>query len=231
MVCAPATDWRHEKAISWLRQQAERKIPLGGITNGGWLLAEAGLLADHRHVLPSAQTQCDGAHMTVRYEIDRDRMTCNSSVAGLEMMVQLVALEHGADTAYQVRQRLVQDGLHPALSERDALTKEHLAQHAPRLLAVLRLMEANRETPLSPAALSQRIGLSLRHLERLFQEHCHCSPRQYYLRVRLDHPRALLQDTDLSVREISRAIGLDSASYFARRFRERFGCTPTQTRK
>ena len=230
LVCASAHECLHPGAIVWLREQADRSIPLGGITSGCLLLAEAGLLANYRHVVPPKDHPWVSDHPVARYEVDRDRMTCNSAIAALEMMVNLIATEHGSQTAYQVRQRLVEEGLHPALSERDALVKERLAQHAPRLLMAIRLMEASRETPLAPSELARRIGLSLRHFERLFQEHCQCSPRQYYLGVRLDHARALLQNTDMSVGNISRAIGLESASYFSRRYRERFGFAPTKER-
>ncbi len=230
LVSAPDNECRHSGAIKWLRGQAQRHMPMGGITSGCLLLAQAGLLAGYRHVLPHTSHQTNSEHVVARYEIDRDRMTCNSPVAALEMMIQLIATEHGADAAHQVRQRLVQDGLHPALSDRDALTKERLAQNAPRLLVAIKLMEANRETPLAPGVLAQRIGLSLRHFERLFQEHCRCSPRQYYLGVRLDHARELLRETDLPVGDVSRAVGLESASYFSRRYRERFGHSPIRER-
>ena len=229
LVCAPDTEQSQPEAIKWLRRQAQRQIPLGGIASGGRLLARAGLLDGYRYVLPPSG-EPSHENLEARYEIDRNRLTCNSPVAALEMMIQLIAIEHGPEVAYLVRQRLVRDGLHPALGERDALTKERLAQNAPRLLIAIKLMEANRESPLATSVLARRIGMSLRHFERLFQEHCQCSPRQYYLGVRLDHGRGLLRDTGLSVGDVSRAIGLQSASYFSRRYRERFGHPPSRER-
>ena len=229
LVCAPDTEQSQPEAMRWLRRQAQRQIPLGGIASGCRLLARAGLLDGYRYVLPPSG-ESSHENLEARYEIDRNRLTCNSPVAALEMMIQLIAIEHGPEVAYLVRQLLVADGLHPTLGERDALTKERLAQNAPRLLIAIKLMEANRESPLATSVLAQRIGMSLRHFERLFQEHCQCSPRQYYLGVRLDHGRGLLRATDLSVGDVSRAIGLESASYFSRRYRERFGHPPSRER-
>ena len=230
LVCSPKTKCRHPEAIAWLQQQAQRNIPLGGITSGCLMLSYAGLLEDYRHVLPAPTQATPTDHRVAGYEVDKDRMTCSSPIAALEMMVNLVAREHGPETAHHVRQRLVEEGLHPSLSDRDALMKEHLSQHAARLLVAINLMEANREVPLRPSVLAKRSGLSLRHFERLFKEHCHCSPRQYYLGVRLDHARVLLQDTNLSVGDVSRTIGLESASYFSRRYKERFGTSPSLER-
>ena len=229
LVCAPDIEHSQPQAIEWLRTLAQRHIPVGGIAGGCRLLVQAGLLDGYRQV-PSLSADSSHEYVEAHYEIDRDRLTCNSPVAALEMMIQLIGTEHGPEVAHLVRQRLVRDGFHPALGEQDALTKERLTQNAPRLLTAIRLMEANRGSPLAPSVLAQRIGMSLRHFERLFQEHCHCSPRQYYLGVRLDHGRELLRHTDLSVGDVSRAVGLESSSYFSRRYRERFGHPPTGER-
>ena len=230
MVCSPTHKCQNAEAIDWLKQQAQRNIPLGGITSGGLILARAGLLDGYRHVLPISKPSSHVNHRIVRYEADRDRMTCSSPMGALEMMINLISREHGSETAHKIRQRLVEEGLQPVFGERDPLIKERLSQHAARLLVAIAVMEANREMPLSPSVLADRSGLSLRHFERLFQEHCGCSPRQYYLDVRLDHARTLLQDTNMLIGDISKAIGLESASYFSRRYKERFGHSPNVER-
>ena len=223
VVCAPAAGRYDAAAIAWLQHQAEKNLPLGGIAGGSLLLAQAGLLDGYRHVLPGPQSLLNRDQPTPSFEFDGDRMTCISPRGALEMMLHVIGAEHGTDLAKCVREHLVIDGLHPTLDGPNAFVKERLAQTAPRLLTAITLMEANGESPLSPAELASRVGLSLRHLERLFQE--------YYLGVRLEHARGLLRNTNLSVSEVSRAIGLISGSYFSRRYRERFRHTPTPERE
>lgn len=56
------------------------------------------------------------------------------------------------------------------------------------------------------------------------------SPQVILLTRRLKHARTLLQDSDLSISEISQASGFESPSYFSRKFRSHFKQTPSEFR-
>jgi AraC family carnitine catabolism transcriptional activator len=79
-------------------------------------------------------------------------------------------------------------------------------------------------------ALATSIGVTRRQLERLFQLHLHTTPSHFYLGLRLDKARQLLQQTALSVTEVSIACGFELPSYFARCYKGRFGRSPRQDR-
>jgi AraC family carnitine catabolism transcriptional activator len=57
------------------------------------------------------------------------------------------------------------------------------------------------------------------------------SPGEFYLNLRLDRGRQLLQQTGLSVLEVSLACGFGSSSYFARCYKNRFQRPPRQDRQ
>lgn len=60
-------------------------------------------------------------------------------------------------------------------------------------------MEMNIEAPLSTDDLVNLVGVSRRHLERLFKQHLQAAPSKYYLDLRLENARQLLRQTDKTI--------------------------------
>jgi transcriptional regulator GlxA family with amidase domain len=67
-------------------------------------------------------------------------------------------------------------------------------------------------------------------MERLFKHHFGLRPAQYYLDLRLNKARLLLQQTSLSTFAIATACGFNSTSYLAKCYRTKFLITPRQER-
>ena len=80
------------------------------------------------------------------------------------------------------------------------------------------------------ATLAARIGLSARHLRRLFLAHLGVSPDQLARSRRAHFARRLLDDTDLTVLDIAFAAGFGSLRQFNRTMREVFRASPTDLR-
>ena len=57
------------------------------------------------------------------------------------------------------------------------------------------------------------------------------SPHEEIRRIQLQHARVLLQDSLLSVRDISARCGFKDDSYFVKVFSKEAGCTPTEFRR
>jgi len=81
------------------------------------------------------------------------------------------------------------------------------------------------------AMLAARIGLSARHLRRLFLAHLGMSPDQLARSRRAHFARRLLDDTDLTVVDIAFAAGFGSLRQFNRTMREVFRASPTDLRR
>lgn len=56
------------------------------------------------------------------------------------------------------------------------------------------------------------------------------SPNELLRRLRLRRASSLLATTDKSVSEVAYEVGFSSPSYFAKRYREEFGVSPTEKR-
>jgi len=92
-------------------------------------------------------------------------------------------------------------------------------------------MEQNCESPLTLGSIAQRIGLSLRNMERLFKTYTGLSPVQYYANVRLDRARGMVTQTDMKIVAIAAACGFSSPEYLARLYKKRFGLQARKDRQ
>jgi AraC family transcriptional regulator of adaptative response / DNA-3-methyladenine glycosylase II len=84
--------------------------------------------------------------------------------------------------------------------------------------------------PPSMAALAAQLGVSDRHLRRLFVRHWQVSPLQYLQTQRLLHAKQWLQDSPLSVAHVARASGFGSARRLYAAFAKHYQLSPGQLR-
>lgn len=80
------------------------------------------------------------------------------------------------------------------------------------------------------AELAARLGVSARHLRRLFVEHVGTTPDRLARSNRTHFARRLLDDTDLTVTDIAWASGFGSLRQLNRACREVFRSSPTELR-
>jgi AraC family transcriptional regulator of adaptative response / DNA-3-methyladenine glycosylase II len=78
--------------------------------------------------------------------------------------------------------------------------------------------------------LGRRLGISARHLRRLFVEHVGASPDQLARSRRVHFARRLLDDTDLTIVEIAAASGFGSVRQLNRTCRDVFRAAPGELR-
>ncbi len=81
------------------------------------------------------------------------------------------------------------------------------------------------------ADLGGRLGLSARHLRRLFHEHLGMTPDQLARSRRAHFARRLLDDTDLAIADVAFASGFGSLRQFNRTMLEVFRANPQQLRQ
>jgi len=87
-------------------------------------------------------------------------------------------------------------------------------------------IEAHVEDEVDLGECASHLGISRRQLERLFQRYLDTTPLQYLNKVRLQHARSLLTETNLSVMQVAVACGFGSSSYFSKVFRTQYGVSP-----
>ncbi len=224
------------KILSWLRRLERGGCRLGALTTGSYVLARAGLLEGYRCTihwenLAGFREDFPGIDTTAEvYEIDRNRMTCAGGTAAMDLMLGLIAVDHGRELATAVAEQFIHERIRdPSEPQRMAL-RNRLGITHPRLLEAIEIMEGDLEEPLSRDALAARTGISTRQLERLFRKYLQRTPTRYYLELRLYRARGLLTQTALSVLDVALACGFVSASHFSKCYRESFHKTPREER-
>ncbi len=113
---------------------------------------------------------------------------------------------------------------------RSQLQREH-STTALRLKEVLRYVAEHYQEHISLEQAAEIIHMSPKYFSNYFSETFHVSFVQYLNRYRIEQACILLQTTPLSVMEVGFQVGYGNFSYFIRRFREFYGCTPTDYRK
>jgi AraC family transcriptional regulator of adaptative response / DNA-3-methyladenine glycosylase II len=103
---------------------------------------------------------------------------------------------------------------------------------APELVCrAVRLILAGGLDDATEERLGHRIGVSARHLRRLFHEHLGVTPTQLALSRRAHFARRMLDDSDLSIAQIAFASGFGSIRHFNRAMREVFRSSPRELRE
>jgi len=80
------------------------------------------------------------------------------------------------------------------------------------------------------SALAARLGVSERHLRRIFESHIGASPRDYIQTQRRLLAKRLLADTRLSIGAVANAAGFASSRAMSANFRKVYGLSPTEIR-
>lgn len=149
----------------------------------------------------------------------------------MDMMLFLIAQGHGMELAASISEQFVYERMRTSEEQQRIPLKARIGASQPKLIEAVTLMEMNIEEPLSTDDLAHHVGVSRRHLERLFKKHLQTVPSKYYLDLRLEHARQLLRQSDKTILQIGLACGFSSASYFSTAYRNHYGVTPREERK
>lgn len=237
-VCGGVDIQRHDdkRIHAWLRRIVRNGTKLGALCTGSHILARAGLLDGYRctihweNLAGFSEEFADVEVSNELFEIDRDRYTCSGGTAALDMTLNIIASQYGDELAAMISDGIMHDRIRGPHDHQRMALRSRLAASHPKLLSVVSSMEENLEEPLSCSELAHGIGLSTRHLERLFRKHFDRTPTRYYLELRLERARLLLLQTSLSVLGVALACGFVSASHFTKCYRDHFGHTPREER-
>jgi AraC-like DNA-binding protein len=118
------------------------------------------------------------------------------------------------------------------LADGTRTTNGHQSQReAKRIMErALTYMTQNLDKPIQMPTLGTLAGVSMSHFYHLFKLATGETPNQFLIRARIHRAGALLRETDLSVKEVSAALGYDDPFYFSRLFKLVNGVSPREYR-
>jgi transcriptional regulator GlxA family with amidase domain len=226
-----------KRVFNFLRRIARQGSRVGAVSTGSYVLARCGLLDGYRCTIhweniPGFQEEFPHLEVTDElFEIDRNRFTCAGGTAALDLMLSVIALDHGRELATACAEAFMHERIRDRHDPQRMALRARLGVSHPKLLKVIELMEGSLEEPLPRSQLAKKTGLSTRQLERLFRKYLQRTPTRYYLELRLQKARTLLLQTSLSVLDVALACGFVSASHFSKCYREFYAKTPRQERQ
>ena len=219
-----------------LKQQVRSGCVIGGLSAGVYPLAQLGLLDGYRAAV-HWRWQDDFAERFPKviatshlFDWDRDRLTACGGLAVLDLLLAVLARDHGAELAGAVSEELVVERIREGGERQRIPLQNRLGSSHPKLTQAVLLMEANIEEPLTTDEIAQHVCVSRRQLERIFKQYLNRVPSQYYLELRLNKARQLLMQTSKSIIQIGLSCGFSSGPHFSSAYRNFFGATPREDR-
>ena len=99
------------------------------------------------------------------------------------------------------------------------------------LLPVTEFLQQNYMRKVSMPDLARRVGMSVRKMQRRFQETFKTTPQKYIGKLRVLEACELLEQTNLAVTDIALQVGFYDHSAFSKKFSELMGVPPRAYRK
>lgn len=234
----------HERAaanrrlVGHVRRLAALARRVASVCTGSTVLAEAGLLAGRRattHWMYAERL----AHRYPDVRVDpgpiyiRDGTTATSGgvTSALDLTLAFIEEDHGVALARGVALGTVMYLQRPG---GQAQMSMFLARRATEDLVVRRTSEhivSHLGDDLSTGMLARLVGVSERHLSRLFHTHVQQTPAQYVRRVRTEAAEHLLVSTELPMAAVARRCGFGSTESLRQAFLNRYAVPPSRYRR
>ena len=234
--CIGVQESTTKRLLNWVRREARRCVTLGGLCTAAYTLAKAGLLDGKKATIhwenqDSFLEEFQEVNLTKSvFVIDGNRITTAGGTSSIDLMLKIIAQDHGEDLASLTADQLIYSSIRTDQDTQRLSIPTRIGVRHPKLSAVIRKMEQNIEEPISPSVLAQEVAMSTRQLERLFRRYLNRSPKRYYMEIRLSKARNLLMQTDMSVINVALACGFASPSHFSKCYRAHYNTTPYRER-
>ncbi|WP_300532510.1 GlxA family transcriptional regulator [Maricaulis sp.] len=227
-----------QRVVDWVSRRATETRRLGSVCTGLFILARTGILdgrpvTTHWHHVDEAAKAFPNLNIAADALFVRDDgiITAAGITAGIDMALSLVEEDMGAGVAAQVARELVVFLRRPGGQNQYSSLLQRQAAENDKFAGLLAWIADNLTEDLSVEALAARACLSERHFRRSFKDLHNETPARAIERIRIDVAKDWLSASRLSIAEIARSVGFQSADAFRRAFERQVGATPRDYRQ
>lgn len=222
----------------WIAAAATRIKRICSVCTGAFILADAGLL-DHRRATthwrwadqlgrrhPAITTMADAIFIE-----DQSIWTSAGVTAGIDLTLALIEQDHGHHIAINVARDLV------VYVKRSGGQSQYSAPLAAQLrsdAAFLQLhawIAAHLGDDLRVERLAEEANMSPRNFARLYKAETGVTPAKSIEQMRIEASAEALTETDQTLKEIARRVGLGDEQNLRRLFHRHHGINPLQYRQ
>lgn len=227
----------HRVLLAALRHASRhRRTSIGALCSGAWILAKGGFLNGQKAAIHweyhDSFIEAFPEVQLVRnvFVADSRNLTASGGTSTADLMLHLIAEDHGLDLSVAVADQMVYNAVREATAEQKVSLQSRNGMRNKHLSGALALMTSHLDDPLAASEIASALGISGRQLERLFGKYLNTTPKRYYMEMRLERARHLLVQTEMSVVDVATACGFESPGHFSRVYRGAFGVTPMMQR-
>jgi transcriptional regulator GlxA family with amidase domain len=224
--------------LEWLRERADSCRRYGSVCTGAFALAEAGLLDGRRATTHwGAAKLLSEKYPLIRVEPDAIQIhdgkvrTAAGVTAGLDLALALVAEDLGHVVAQEVARQLVMYFKRPGGQLQFSRKNSVSGIGRSALQSLQRYVAANPADDHSVSRLANRIGMSARHLSRVFREELGTTPAAWVEQARVNAACALLGAGRDAPKQVAAQCGFANADTLRRAFLRHVGVSPSDYRK
>ena len=225
------TDW-----IARVRAMKRAGRPVALLSDAATSFIEAkgdttGKVTTHwRDVLTLSEA---GYHPNLTFNIAENAsgvITSAGNSATLDLMIGLISEHLTGPQIAELSSHLLMPAIRKTSTEQPRNIGHNESLFDKRIAKAINLMEETISEPLPMVELADELGVSVRHLERQFNEVFNDTPARFYKRLRVKRAKAMLEETMVSIVDISVATGFGSTQTLAKSMKDEFGLTPKKIR-
>lgn len=227
-----------QEVLDWLKEQSVKVRRIGSICAGAFVLAEAGILNGRRAT--SHWRVCDKlARLYPEIKVESDPIfvkdgnvyTSAGISTGMDLALAMVEEDFGRDLAVAVARQLVLYLKRPGnQSQFSNILTYQLVDHEP-IREIQDWVIEHLDEELTVEKLAEKASMSPRNFARVFLRETGVTPAKYIEKLRLETARRRLEESKLTIDEISNECGIGNADSLRRLFLRHMKTTPTDYRR
>jgi transcriptional regulator GlxA family with amidase domain len=227
----------NSRLVSQVRRVAASSRRVASVCTGATVLAAAGLLDGRRATTHWFYAQrlaerfpnvcVDAAPIYIR---EGHVATSGGVTASLDLTLAFIEEDHGAEMARWVAMGMVTYLQRPGNQAQMSMFTQIPRPEQALVRRVVDYVVGHLDADLSTTSLAALVGVSERHLSRLFTEHMGRTPGRFVRKARLEAASRLLVGTREPLTAIARRCGFTSAEALRQAFTTQFGIPPSRFR-
>ncbi|NMP29734.1 helix-turn-helix domain-containing protein [Rahnella sp. SAP-1] len=224
--------------VDLIKQRALQSQRFGSVCTGALLLAATGLLDGHRVTThwAIADTLCKGypgvqVDADAIYIAEGPLRTAAGVTSGLDLALMMVEEDMGREVAMSVAAQLVMFFKRPGGQMQFSRLGRTSLSGRSALQDLQRWVTGNLPQVFSVQLMAEHMGISSRHLSRLFTQELGISPGEWLEQEKISHARFMLESSTLTPKQIAAQCGYSSIDILRRAFYRQLNTSPAQYRK
>ncbi len=231
-------DMVYPETLNWLSEHANTIRRVGSICAGAFILAKAGILNGRRatthwrvcdklaRCYPEVKVESDPIFVK-----DGNVYTSAGISTGMDLALAMVEEDYGRDIALAVARQLVLFLKRPGNQSQFSIMLTHQKVDYQPIRDIQDWIIEHLDEDLTVDILAEKASMSPRNFARVFIRESGITPAKYIEKLRLETARRRLEETKLTLDEISTECGVGNADALRRLFLRHMKTTPSDYRR